>query len=99
MRTFSYQGYTIMQDDFGFHFWKGGIDNYDAEWTSEGWKDNATFCCTLVDVMDEIAHREGIYHEVRVSRDIKPALFTSLHEALNFTHMWNGKLSTQFNAM
>lgn len=51
----NYKGYWISTGEYGeVSFWIGDKNNYDAEWTGDGWRDNATGADSIEDAKEQI---------------------------------------------
>lgn len=50
-----YRGYFISTGEYGeVQFWIGDEGNYDAEWTGDSWRDNATMADSIEDAKQQI---------------------------------------------
>jgi hypothetical protein len=82
-KTVEYRSYKIKQHDYtGFYFTHG---DYDAEWTGDGWSDNATSADSIEHAIElineEIAERQRVYVFIVSNKYIVAIPAESLEEA------------------
>lgn len=96
-----YKGYYIRQIRYGFIFWRGGENDYDADFTGDSWRDNAIGAISIKDAKEQIDDIifESTTWTVKPKADSKEEVFTWLSEAITRAVSINAVEFNHFNAI